>query len=155
MIETKEVRIPARGVQSLVWRGEMLIDWVGGGRQFSVDGEIGHARISYAYPFDAAAASPSGEFSVIYTRLGTTGLILQRGKILREINRSYYHADTYEFPIALIRLETGREVMVHCPDDYNRLEIDDLATGERVSGSTSRKPWDCFHARLAGSPDGK
>lgn len=75
-------------------------------------------------------------------------------QLLREINRSFYIADEYEFPIALVRLETGREVIVHCPDQYNRLEIDDLATGERLTGSTNRTPSDCFHSRLAGSPDG-
>ncbi len=155
MIETKEFRITVSGVRSLVWSGDVLVDWVGGGRRFTRDGEVSQSRVNYAYGFDAALESPSGEFAVIYTRLGTKGLVLQRGKLLREINRSFYWAYAYEFPIALIRLETGREVLVHCPDHYNQLEIEDLATGERLTRSTSRKPWDCFHSRLTGSPDGK
>jgi hypothetical protein len=53
--------------------------------------------------------SPSGEFAVIYTRLGTKGLVLHRGKIIREINRSFYHADVYEYPIGLAALKNGRE----------------------------------------------
>jgi hypothetical protein len=154
MIEIKEIRVPARNVRSLVWRGDILVDWVGGGRQFTFGGEVGDARVFYAYGFDAAVESPSGDLSVIYTRLGTKGLVLRRGQVLREINRSYYFADSYEYPIALVRLQTGSEAVIHCPDHYNQLEIDDLATGERLTGSISRKPSDCFHSRLACSLDG-
>lgn len=155
MIEAKETRIPASGVRSLVWSGDMLVDWVAGGRRFTRDGEIGRSHVYYPYGFDAAVSSPSGEFAVVYTRLGTKGLVLRRGTFLREINRSFYWADSYEFPIALIRLESGREVIVHCPDRYNHLEIDDLATGERLTNSTCRTPSDCFHSRLCSSPDGR
>ena len=155
MLEVKETRISIPRVRSLVWHGNTLFDWVDGGRQFTLDGEIRDGRVRYAFPFDAAVASPSGEYSAIYTRLGTKGLILRQGKVLREINRSYYQADVYEFPIALIRLETGREVIVHCPSRYNQLEIEDLATGESLTNSTNRNPSDFFHSRLAGSPDGK
>jgi len=154
MIEIKEIRVPARNVRSLVWQGDILVDWVGGGRQFTFGGEVGRAQVFYAYGFDAAVESPSGEFSVIYTRLGTKGLVLRRGKFVREINRSYYFADDYEYPIALVRLQAGNEVVIHCPDHYNQLEIEDLATGERLTGSTNRKPSDCFHSRLACSLDG-
>ncbi|HWD28321.1 MAG TPA: hypothetical protein VG387_14215, partial [Rhizomicrobium sp.] len=142
-------------MRSLVWQGDTLIDWVDGGREIALDGEIRPSHVRYAYTFDAAAASPSGAFAAIYETLGTKGLILRDGKILREINRSYYQADAYEYPIALIRLASGREVIVHCPDHYNQIEIDDLATGERLTGAMDRDPSDCFHARLAASPDGK
>jgi len=155
MTEVRETRISAPGVRSLVWHGDVLVDWVDGGRRFTLDGRSHDSGVRYAYPFDAAVTSPSGEFSAIYTRLGTKGLILHRGKILREINRSFYHADVYEFPIALIRLEDGREVIVHCPNDYNQLEIDDLATGRSLAGPTERPPSDFFHSRLMGSADGK
>jgi hypothetical protein len=43
---------------------------------------------------------------------------------------------------------------VHCPDEYNRIEIDDASTGERLTRG-DRKPADFFHSRLAGSPGGK
>jgi len=155
MIDVKETRLSVSGVRSLVWHGDVLVDWVAGVCEFSLDGKIHDSRIHHAYPFDAAIMSPSGEFSAIYTRLGTKGLILRQGEILREINRSYYFAYLYEFPIALIRLENGREVIVHCPNRYNQLEIEDLATGESLAGPNGRAPSDCFHSRLSGSADGK
>jgi hypothetical protein len=73
VIEVKETRILAPNVRSLVWRGDALVDWVAGGRQFTLDGSIQSRSVYYAYPFDAAVASPSGEFSAIYTKLGTKG----------------------------------------------------------------------------------
>ena len=45
-----------------------------------------------AYRFDAACVSPSGGYAVIYERLGTKGLLLRDGVIVREIDRSFYHA---------------------------------------------------------------
>ncbi|WP_432284693.1 hypothetical protein SLT36_23660 [Aminobacter sp. BA135] len=155
MVEVRETRISVSGVRSLVWHGDVLVDWVAGGRQFTLDGKIQDSRIDCGYLFDASVTSPSGEFSAIYTRLGTKGLILRRGEVLREINRSYHHADLYEFPVALIRLEDGREMIVHCPSAYNQLEIEDLATGQSLAGPNGRTPADCFHSRLSGSPDGK
>ncbi len=155
MFSTRELRISATGVQSLVWNGDELIDWAGGGTRFSLDGETVSNPVSYGDTFDAAAMSPSGEFAVTYTRLGTKGLVLHRGKIIREINRSYYHADVYEYPIALARLKNGREVLIHCPEEYCRLEIDDVQSGERLTDRRSRKPADFFQSRLAVSADGR
>lgn len=154
MISSREVRIAAERVRSLVWDGADLIDWAGGGRRFLLSGEVVPRHVSYAYPFDAAVTSPSGEFAVIYTRLGTKGLILRRGKTVREINRSFYHADVYEYPVAILRLRDGREVLVHCPENYCRLEIEELESGRRLTESSLRNPSDFFHSRLASSPDG-
>lgn len=155
MFTSTELRIQAPGVRSLVWDGDVLIDWVAGGARYGLDGEVAAADVCYAYPFDAAVALPSSGFAVIYTRLGTKGLVLQDGKTLREINRSFYRADVYEYPIALFRLASGRAVMAHCPQDYCQLDIEDLATGELLTRSSARKPDDIFHSRLAASPDGR
>jgi hypothetical protein len=144
----------AKGIKSLVWEGDELVDWVAGGRRFRLDGRVIEPNVRYAFAFDAARNSPSGEFSVIYTRCATKGLVLQRGKVLREINRSFYHAAVYEYPIAMFALADGREVIAHCPDDYCRLEIDDLATGQRLTSAIGREPSDVFHSRLAASPGG-
>jgi hypothetical protein len=46
-----------------------------------------------------------------------------------EVDRSFYHAKDYDYPAALGRLPDGREILVHCPDAYNVLEIEELATG--------------------------
>lgn len=147
-------KIPAPGVKSLVWHGDTLVDWAGGHARFELDGSFKRRSVSYSYRFDAACASPSGEFEIIYERLGTKGLVLHRGKILREINRSFYHADDYEYPLLIARLPNGREVLVHCPDAYNQLEIDDVLTGERLTACSGRNPRDFFHSRLSINPSG-
>jgi hypothetical protein len=155
MITAKEIRIQAKEVRSLCWVGDRLVDWVGGGRWFTLDGVIYGQTVNYAFNFDAAITSPSGAYSAIFTRLGTKGLLLERGRIIRELNRSFYHANAYEYPIALLRLADGREVIAHCPDHYNQLEIDDLETGNRLTTLASRQPSDYFFSRLAASADGR
>src|SRR5262245_32839629 len=92
MREIERVTIPAVAVRSLVWRGDELVDWVDGCKIYRLDGSKTERRVSYAYRFDTAVASPGGRFAVIHERLGTKGLLLDDGKILREINRSFYHA---------------------------------------------------------------
>jgi hypothetical protein len=154
MPKVKEIVLKTGVVRSLVWEQGGLIDWVSGGRFFNLNGEISEPTVRYGYPFDAAASSPSGEYAVIYTRLGTKGLVLRRGKVIREINRSFYHADVYDFPIVLFRTKSGREAIAHCPEEYNRIEFDDLESGVRLTVQEERKPSDFFHSRLSVSQDG-
>lgn len=151
----REWRIKAHSIDSLCWHGDSLVDWAGGGARYHLDGTTEGRYVIYAYSFDAAAISPSGQYAVIYTKSATKGVVLQAGEILREINRSFYFAGAYEYPIALFRMPDGREALVHCPDEYNRLEIEDLETGERLTESESRKPADLFHSRLQVSPDSR
>lgn len=93
MLDFTESHIPTGHPPcSLVWDGDELVDWAGGGTRYSLDGTSVSARIFYAYPFDAAVASPSGKYTAIYTKRHTKALILRDGKLLREVNRSYYHA---------------------------------------------------------------
>lgn len=73
---------------------------------------------------------------------------------MREINRSDYHATTYEFPLTFVTLPDGREAIVHCPRDYCRIDIEIAETGECLTNTVGRKPADIFHSRLAVSPDG-
>lgn len=150
-----EIRIPAKGIRSLVWDGDSLVDWVDGGERYKLNGEVVPSRLRYGYVFDAVVSLADSSFSAIYTRCGTKGLILRDGQVHREINRSYYQADVYEYPIALFRLPCGREVLAHCPQAYCRLDIEDLATREVLTRSTARKPSDIFHSRLVVSPDGR
>src|SRR5580693_2480816 len=93
--------IPATNVASLTWRGDTLVDWVSGGTVYSLDGRCKESRLSWGFPFNAARATSDGRFAVIYQRQGTKALLLHDGKILRELNRSYYHADAYEYPVCL------------------------------------------------------
>jgi hypothetical protein len=145
----------ATGIRSLCWRGDQLVDWVGGGRTFAPDGTETRERVSYAYRFDAATASPDGRFAVIYERLGTKGLLLHNGRIIRELDRSFYHAAAYEYPVVLFNDPDGRALLAHCPGNYCRIEFEDAETGRPLTASADRKPSDFFHSRLAASPHGK
>ena len=145
----------AAGVRSLCWRGDELVDWVGGGRAFASDGTERPARVRYSYRFDAATASPDGRFAVIYERLGTKGLLLDDGRVVRELDRSFYQAGAYEYPVALFNDPGGRVLLAHCPGDYCRVQLEEAETGRPLTASTDRKPSDFFHSRLAASPHGK
>jgi hypothetical protein len=50
---------PAHGVRSHCWRGDELVDWVGGGRAFSLDGttQAGNVHYAYARCFNAHCAA--------------------------------------------------------------------------------------------------
>jgi len=139
--------------RSLVWRGDELVDWVGGQCIYRLDGSIEDSRVRYAYRFDNAISSPSGRWALIFETLGTKALLLDQGKIVREINRSLYHANVYGYPAAFLILPDGREGLLHCPKDYCQLDIEDLATGEVLTKSQDRDPKDVFHGRLVISPD--
>jgi hypothetical protein len=145
----------AAGVRSLCWRGDELVDWVCGGHVFTSDGAERPARVRYGYRFDAATASPDGRFAVIYERLGTKGLLLHDGRIVRELNRSFDFADAYEYPVALFNDPEGRVILVHCPGHSYRVELEEAKTGRQLTASSDRKPEDFFHSRLAASPRGK
>ena len=153
-MQFREYKIQAPRVRSLSWQGDALVDWVGGGAIYRLDGSHETGKISYAYRFDAAVASPGGRFSAIYERRGTKGLLLDQGTILRELNRSFYHAHDYNYPIAFVQLD-GREFLAHCPEEYCRLEFEEVLSGKRAASKTPRKPSDFFHSNLLASPSGR
>jgi hypothetical protein len=140
--------------KSLCWSGDSLVDWVSGGHRHDLDGTTHERAVYYAYRFDAAVMSPEGRYAVLYERLGTKGLLLRDGKVVRELNRSFYHAEVYDYPVALGTLPGGRTLLAHCPDEYCRLELEDAETGERLTRRDSESP-DVFHSRLQFSPDGR
>lgn len=144
-----------RAPRSLSWEGDDLVDWVGGGTRFKLDGTVHSARINYAYEFDAVARLAESPWTVIYKRLGTKALLLNGGKPVRELNRSFYQAHVYLYPVCLFRDSSGTALLAHCPDEYNRIEIEDVATGTRRTTVADRKPSDFFHSRLQASPDGR
>lgn len=147
--------IPVKSVpKSLVWQGDELVSVVGGGRRWGLDGVERRAPFAWGFPFDAGTASASGAFSAVYQERGTKAVLLEGEQAVRELNRSYYRAADYDYPLALGRLGDGREVVVHCPDEYNVLQIEDAASGERLTAG-GREPEDVFHSRLSLSPDGR
>ncbi|WP_217555146.1 hypothetical protein [Streptomyces sp. GbtcB6] len=146
--------IPVKAApKSLVWDGDELVSGVGGGRRWGRDGETREESFAWSFPFDAGTASVSGPYSAVYQERGTKGVLLEGERVVRELNRSYYRAPAYDYPLALGRLGDGREVVVHCPDEYN-VQIEDAANGERLTAG-GREPKDVFHSRLDLSPDGR
>lgn len=152
--ERKFIPLPYGPPQSLCWSGDALVDWVSGGNRHGLDGSVVEPPIRYAYRFDSAVMSQDGRYAVLYEKLGTKGLVLKEGQEAREINRSYYRADDYEYPVALVTLPSGRTLLAHCPDEYCRLELEDVETGERLTQRKSESP-DIFHSRLQFSRDGR
>ena len=150
-----EICIEGDNVRSLAWDGDCLVDWVGGGQRYGIDGSIVKRRVYYAYEFDASIISSSGEYAAIFTSTGTKGLLLCNGEIVRQLNRDYYFANAYTYPIAFARLSDGRDVLVHCPDRYCQIEIEDVETGECLTKTDKRDSLDIFHSRLSVSTDGR
>ena len=136
---------------SLDWDGEQLIDWVDGGCLYKLDGKFVQSGRRYSYSrFDSAIQFIDGDiyWTIIYEKRGTKGLLLKNGEDIREINRSYYQADVYEYPIAFFKMD-NEVCIAHCPDEYNKLEIEHAESGKRliqVEGERDLK--DCFISRL-------
>jgi hypothetical protein len=138
--------------KSLGWLGDTLVDWVRGGRVYLLDGTIRESGVRYAYRFDSAKVSPTGEYAVLYEKLGTKGLLLKKGSVLREINRSFYQANVYEYPVEFF-VRDGNTYLVHAPLEYCRLDFEEVETGKLVTDIPNRKPIDVFHSRLEVSPN--
>ncbi|MGW0331781.1 hypothetical protein ACWD0J_07895 [Streptomyces sp. NPDC003011] len=138
--------------KSLVWQGDELES--GCGRRWGRDGVERKVALAWSFPFDAGITSVSGPYSALYEERGTEGVLLERERFVRELSRSDYQAENYDYPLALGALGDGREVVVHCPDEYNELQIEDAGSGERLTAGR-REPQDVFHSRLSLSPDGR
>ena len=154
-LQSEEIVIPAAGVRSLRWDGETLVDDADGGARFDLDGTAHGRRIAEYFRFDRALVSPTGRFTVLLERYGTKAVLFEQGRVRREIDRSFYLANAYEYPLTFLLLPDGREAIAHCPREYCRIDIEVAATGQRLTDRADRKPLDIFHSRLALSPGGK
>lgn len=145
-----------RQVSALAWEGDDLVDFFHGPTRWTPDGAADSPQIfrMFGGPFDHAMYSPSSGFQVLYAERGTKALLLRDGELVRELDRSYYHAEDFDYPVALGALPDGREVIVHCPNKYSVLQIDDAETGQRLTKGP-RTPQDMFHSRLSISPGGR
>ena len=150
-----ERKIEHSSVRSLVWQGDDLVDWVSGGTRFSLDGSVQETSVYFAGDFDAAVSNKLGSMAVVYKRLGTKGIVIKDQRVVREINRSYYHASAYEYPICIWEPKGRPTAIIHCPEEYNRLEIENALSGENLSSVEDRDSPDFFHSRLSVSPSGK
>lgn len=100
--------------------------------------------------------SPAGDLAALLQTTGTKGLLLKADKrLLREVNRSFYHAEAYRYPLVLFTLPDGRTGLIHCPARYNQLEIEEAVTGDPLVARGERTPKDVFHSRLAVSVSGR
>jgi hypothetical protein len=144
-------------LQTIAWAGDdTIIDWAEGGRLYGLDGSrSGSDNVTYgfSFPFDSAITSADGRYAFVYQKLGTKGVLLRDGEELREINRSYYQAGTYEYPAAFATM-AGITYLVHCPVKYCQLDFEDVETGELVTNTPGRESNGCFHSRLEISPEG-
>jgi hypothetical protein len=163
MTARRTIPIPHAALRSLAWWGDDLVDWLGGVR---VDpaGQVQRFGVGSTYRMDAAVGH--GGLGVIYELIGTKGRLgrwngaLPEGgwtplgiDVVRELDRSYYHADAYSFPVALFTLPDGRDVIAHCPRAYRRLDLETI-DGTLLTPRDERGR-DCFHSRLEASPDGR
>ena len=152
MPSVREWLIPASRVRSLAWAGDTLIDFAAGGVRFELDGSTTPASMYWGFPFDGVATAPGSDYAVLYARLGTKGVLLKNGATVRELNRSSYQASAYLYPICLVQ-RGGRTLLIHCPERYNKLEIEDAETGERLTSRASQAD-DFFHSRLTPNASG-
>ena len=103
MLKDVHIKIPLekdgwkREVKTLCWQGEILLDYIGSSG-YSLSGERTDNNINWGYRFDRAISSDDGEYSILFENFGTKGLVLKGNTLLREINRSYYFANAYEYP---------------------------------------------------------
>lgn len=160
---TTRTELEVGALRSLVWAGDDLCDWIGG-RRIRLDGTVIPFGTGHGYRFDSAVGLD--DVAVTFETLGTKGRIARwNGHLpegnwiplgldeLREIDRSYYQADAYAFPVCLFELPDGRTAIAHCPVLYDTLELE-LLDGTPLT----RRPGpaeDVFHSRLAASPDGR
>jgi hypothetical protein len=143
--------ITANYINTICWRDNIIIDW-SSGQQYELNGNTSYTGLSYRFG-DSAISSSNGDYAFIYKKLGTKGLLLKNGELIREINRSYYCSDVYEYPAAFVTL-VGKTYLIHCPIAYNQIDFEDVETGELITNVNGREPNDMFYSRLEVSPDG-
>lgn len=147
--------ITVNDLSTICWSNNELVDWVSAGYSYSPGKTLKQkSQCHYGDFFDSSIASSNGQYAFIYQRLGTKGLLLKDGNLLREINRSYYCADVYEYPAAFVII--GSETyLIHCPLKYCRLDFENVETGALITDIPERDPGDVFHSRLETSSSNK
>lgn len=147
-----------RAPKTVTWHGDGLADWVSGYTWYP-DGPLDGGP-QYPFPdlYDGATVSPSGRYQVIYHEYGVEGLLLDRGEPLRRLTRDDDDPDAFFYPVTFRLLADGREVLIHCPERRDRLEIELLDTGERLTSRPLEDGvygTDLYHSRLSVSPGGR
>lgn len=155
-MKIKRYTVSDVSIRTLSWFGGRIVDWSYAGTAYSLDGKKEQLqKYHFAYSFDSGISSNDGVYVLLYKKLGTKALLLKNGEEFRELDRSYYQSEVYEYPAAFFQDNKGRTCIAHCPEVYNRLEFEDAETGEILTESDTRELQDIFHSRLIVSPDGK
>ena len=144
------------GIASICWFNNAIVDIPFCGKMYYLDGKI-EDKFKYHFGsiFDSSIISDDGVYSFIYKKTGTKGLLLKNGEILREINRSYYCAENYEYPACFLTRNNGETYLIHCPNGYNQIDFENVETGQISTNIAERKPSDFFHSRFEISPNNK
>lgn len=156
-------RLEAPALRSLAFAGDDLVDWLGGWR-VTPDGAAHRFGTGHTYRFDDALGH--GPHGVLFERRGTKGILVRTNgtpatpsfvpmgvDLLRELDRSFYTAEAYGFPLALFDLPDGRPAIAHCPRGYDRIDLE-LLDGTLLTARDCEHD-DVFHSRLQASPDGR
>lgn len=151
----KKRRIPANHYRTLTWKGDILVDFSNSANEFHMDGSfVPGQSYGWGHDFNGACVSKDGVYAIVFDRQATKGLIIKNGDLHREINRSYYHSKTYEYPVTIFDAPDGRTLLAHCPRGYDTLDLEDIETGEILTNLEGRDPSDFFHSRLQANPSG-
>jgi hypothetical protein len=142
-------------LQTINWFDDKIVDWPNAGSLYDLSGQTTKlGKYTFGFNFDSAIHSADGKYVFIYQKFGTKGILIKGREILREINRSYYFADSYEYPATFLTHDK-KTFLAHCPISYCQLDFEEVETGEIVTNIKTRKPSDVFHSRLEISPNGK
>ncbi len=150
----KTVFIECPDVSALAWDEDDLTEPLTG-RRIVLDQPLPRSAFCVAYPFDRALCIRGVDafWALAYENRSTKALLFKNGKEHRELNRSYYFAKSFDYPIALTSIGRGRVVIVHCPNCYDLVEIEDAETGEILGKKRSEQME--FHSRFSVSADSR
>ena len=123
------------------------------GRRIVLGEPLPRRAFFLGYPFDRGlcARGPDAFWTLAYDNRGTKAVLSKNWKLHRELNRGYYCAKAFDYPIQLTTIRNGRVVIVHCPNSYDTVEIEDAETGAILGKKKSDKME--FQSRLSVSPD--
>jgi len=148
------VEIPWSGVATLLWDGDEVCD-ITSGQRGNLTGSVTSRLMNMAYRFDRAVGVRTGNahWAAAFTNRATKAVLMKNGSVHRELNRSFYCAEAYDYPITIGVDANGEAVVIHCPNKFDLLEIEDAETG-KVLDSLKLKEME-FHSRLNLSADGR
>jgi hypothetical protein len=137
-----------------MWDGAEVLD-ITSGQRGNIDGSLTPRLINMTYRFDRAIGLRSFgvDWAVAYTNRNTKAVLIRNGHTHRELNRSFYCAEDYDYPVTIGTDSTNRGVIIHCPNSFDVLEIEDAENGVVLDSLKSKEME--FHSRLNLSSAGR